>query len=1597
MSLRAISRLCAFSCCFALAIPVVAQSQRPQIRGPVEETATVRIPRSHHPLATAANDVGRASGELPMDRIQLILTISADQQAQLEQLLRDQQDPASGEYHRWLTPEQFGERFGPAQQDIDAVSAWLASRGFHDVTVAAGRRTIEFSGSAQQVEGAFHTQIHRYLVNGQEHIANATDIAIPSALAPVVGGVVSLHNFQRRPLHRVLAGPLTNLSGGAHALSPYDFATIYNVAPLWTAGFDGTGQTVAIAGRTNIKMTDVATFRSTFGLPGNNTQIVLNGTDPGIVSTGEETEADLDVEWSGGVAKGATVKFVVSKTTSSSDGVDLSNSYIVNNNLAAAMSVSFGNCEADIGSDNQFYNNLWSQAASQGISVFVSSGDSGSAGCDASDSTAATQGLAVNGLGSTPFNVAVGGTEFNDSASPSTYWNAGNDSHLSSAKGYIPEMVWNESGSSGLWSGGGGVSIVYGRPSWQTGDGVPMFDPGTTNQQHRLVPDVSLNAAGHDGYLIYQEGGLYLVGGTSASSPSMAGIMTIVDQHSGGRNGNPNPQFYSLAASFPSVYHDVTTGTNEVPCQIGTPACSTGLMSGFAATSGYDVASGLGSVDANALAANWGTGGPAAPAIQSLSPNPMTASASVQTLTINGSNFQLGASVTVGTASFSGSAVQFVSSSQLTVPVTETSAGGFGVTVTNPGGAISNPATLTVNSSQVLPTISSLFPNPMTASGTGQSLVIMGSNFKAGATVKVGTTTFSGSQVIFYNSSLLAATVTEAAGGTFAVTVTNPGGGASASANLTVNGPGAPAPSVNSLSPNPMTASASTQTLTVSGSNFQSGASVTVGSSTFSGSAVTFVSQTQLKVSVTENTAGTFGVTVTNPSGSLSNSATLTVNAVPLTPSISSLSPNPMTASASAQTLTVNGSNFQSGATVKVGTTTFSGAAVTFVSATQLNVSLTESGAGTFGVTVTNPGGSGSNSVTLTVNAAPAPSINSLSPNPMTASSSAQTLTVNGSNFQSGASVTVGTSTFSGAAVTFVSSGQLNVSVTENGAGTFGVTVTNPGGSGSNSVPLTVNAAPVTPSVTSVSPNPMTASASAQTLTVSGSNFQSGVSVTVGTSTFSGAAVTFVSAAQLNVSVTENTAGTFGVTVTNPGGTISNSVPLTVNAAPVTPSITSLSPNPMTASASAQTLTVSGNSFQSGATVKVGTATFGGAAVTFVSAAQLNVSLTENASGAFGVTVTNPGGSASNSVTLTVNPAPVTPSIGSLSPNPMTASASAQTLTVSGSNFQSGASVTVGTSVFSGAAVTFVSAAQLNVSLTENAGGTFGVTVTNPGGSASNSVTLTVNPAPVTPSIGSLSPNPMTASASAQTLTVNGSNFQSGASVTVGTSVFSGAAVTFISAGQLNVSLTENASGAFGVTVTNPGGSASSSVTLTVNPAPVTPSIGSLSPNPMTASASTQTLTVNGSGFQPGATVTVGSATFGAGSVAFVSASQLNVTVTEASAASLAVTVTNPGGTASNSVTLVVNGSGTGLAISSLTPNPMTASSSPQTLTINGSGFQPGATVTVGSSAYTGASVTYVSATRLKVTVTQAVAGSFAVVVLNTGWRTSNLVMLTVQ
>lgn len=608
------------------ALPQIDEQDRVRIQGNV-----------HHALITA-NPIGRMEPSAPMERIILALKPSVQKQAALEALLARQQNPASSDYHRWLTPEAFGERFGAAQENVEAVTAWLQGHGFSIEETSPSRLSITFSGTADQVEQAFLTPMLEYRINGHLRHANAFDPSIPRALSNLVNGIVSLHNIPRASMNtgarklsnaeaQAILDPQYTTTSGAHYLSPSDFATIYNLKPLYATGVDGTGTTIAVVGRTHPALSDITTFRSTFALPVNNPTYVINGTDPGDLGADEDGEADLDVEWSGAVAKNATVKFVISKSTSSTDGVDLSAQYIVNNNLAPVMTTSFGQCESSMGTTEvAFYNNLWSQAAAQGISSFVSSGDAGAAGCNGGSDSSGS-GRAVSGLSSTPYNIAVGGTQFNEGSG--TYWNTTTASDGSSVLSYIPEVVWNESanvsGGSGLWATGGGASSSFAKPSWQVALGVP-------SDGKRDVPDVSLTAAGHDGYLVRTQGSLAGIGGTSASSPSFAGIMALIVQKTGQRQGNANPTLYQLASaqfvgSGPAIFHDTTSGNNSVPG-----------VTGYSAGVGYDLATGLGSVDANALVSNWSGTAPTNNVTATISaPTSGTTVASGATVTFTGS------------------------------------------------------------------------------------------------------------------------------------------------------------------------------------------------------------------------------------------------------------------------------------------------------------------------------------------------------------------------------------------------------------------------------------------------------------------------------------------------------------------------------------------------------------------------------------------------------------------------------------------------------------------------------------------------------------------------------------------------------------------------------------------------------------------------------------------------------------------------------------------------------------------------------------------------------------------------------------------------
>jgi len=706
--------LLAFSCLQASAQTPAAQSsaeQKNQVAARVRETvddANRTVLRGNvHPKARAEFDQGTVADAQPVTRMLLLLQRSAEQEAALRQLMEEQQSKNSPNYHAWLAPEEFGKKFGPADADVQAVTDWLTSHGFQNIKVAKGKTVVEFAGNVGQVRNAFATEIHAYNVKGEEHFANVQDPEIPAALSPVVRGVVALHNFRPKSMvHRLgtfqrnaktgevrPAFTFNDVNGTFYAVGPADFAKIYNIP----AGADGTGQSIAIVGQSNINLQDVADFRSIFGLPPNVPQVILNGPDPGLVS-GDETESDLDVQWAGAVAPKAQIIFVTTQTTETdfTAGVDASAQYIVDNNVAPVLSESYGSCEANLGTaGNALHNSLWQQAAAEGITVVISAGDNGSAGCDPAPSpanqNAATQGLAVSGFASTPFNVALGGTDFDDANNQAAFWTTANTSTTppvpASAMGYIPETTWNDScartatagnvsgvcttvNSSGidLVAGSGGQSSIYSKPSWQTGflsdssrdipdvslfssDGGPLGPTQATKSfyiicesDQDITGDTGCNLTKFTSTAPFHD--FQAVGGTSAATPTFAGIVALVNQkfataqNPTPRQGNVNYVLYALAknenfancnsSSFtnptvppPStcVFQDITKGNVSVACVGNSPNCSntsalanqSGVMAtskggttpAFGTATGYDLATGLGSVNVANLLNAW--------------------------------------------------------------------------------------------------------------------------------------------------------------------------------------------------------------------------------------------------------------------------------------------------------------------------------------------------------------------------------------------------------------------------------------------------------------------------------------------------------------------------------------------------------------------------------------------------------------------------------------------------------------------------------------------------------------------------------------------------------------------------------------------------------------------------------------------------------------------------------------------------------------------------------------------------------------------------------------------------------------------------------
>jgi subtilase family serine protease len=588
----------------------------------IDEAKLIQLVGQTHPLALPKYDLGAVPDSFPMEHMFLQLRRSPEQEETLERSIDDLQDPHSSNYHQWLTADELGEKFGPAQQDIETVVQWLSSHGLQVNGVHKSGLTIDVSGTAGTVREAFHTEIHKYNVKGQQHIANASDPQIPAALAPVVAGVVSLHDFM--PKSQVIkprknfSFPCTGCPDGfdnteLYLEAPADVATIYNATPLYTAKkpITGKGQTVVVLEVTDVNPADVAKFRKSFGLSSYSGTFaeIHPGTgcsDPG--TNGAEGEAALDSEWAGAVAPDATVNLASCANTTTNFGAFIAAQNLLDlKSPPPIMSLSYLGCEADQGpgpNGNGFINALWQQAAAEGVSVFVAAGDGAAAGCDDFDTAAyAVAGIAANGLASTPYDVATGGTDFLDTVegTNSTYWSKSNSATGKSAKSYIPEMPWNDScagsilfsfagytsgvsfcnsaigaGFLNIVGGSGAPSFVYSKPSWQKGVvGIP-------NDGKRDLPDVSLFAS--NGFWLHAilfcmsdaaQGGAPCdysnavdtfdnsAGGTSFTAPQFASIQALINQKAGGAQGNPDPIFYDLAKAEFGDSSDPKTGKLE--------------------------------------------------------------------------------------------------------------------------------------------------------------------------------------------------------------------------------------------------------------------------------------------------------------------------------------------------------------------------------------------------------------------------------------------------------------------------------------------------------------------------------------------------------------------------------------------------------------------------------------------------------------------------------------------------------------------------------------------------------------------------------------------------------------------------------------------------------------------------------------------------------------------------------------------------------------------------------------------------------------------------------------------------------------------------
>jgi hypothetical protein len=597
-----------------------AGTQVSRLAGEWRTSPAVPIPASLPPALGAGEDLGVAPSSTSLGRLLLLLSPSPAQQQALTAELANQQSFSSPQYHHWLTPAAFAAAYSNAVQDVAAVAAWLGSQGFQVASAPSGRGWIEFSGTAAQVEQAFHTQVHLVATAGGTRAILASGISVPGALKPLVHGLVSLDGALAVPAlttPQPLAVSAAKLAAEtspsrAEALTPRVAAQLLHLDALHEAGVKGSGEIIAIPARSNVNSADVAAFRSVFGLPAGQLAVMVNGADPGLA--GDQADATLAASWAGAAAPGAQIVLVPAGSTSATDGLDLALTAVVDQALAHTIALGYSACEAGLSETHRaFYAELYQQAAAEGIAVIAAAGDSGAAACHAAGSDArVTSGYGVSALASTPWNTAVGVAGFGPD---------GLTEGTSALTAWSPANVADPA-----YAGGGGSSLFYGVPTWQASSSNDLAKSAANaelsaagqSSGRRLLPDLVLPAAidssANPGLAFCfsgsapgsaPSGGCTLVraGGSSGSAALFAGVAAMVAQRYGAQ-GNLAPNLYALSAQS-GVFDDVQQGNAQLWCVVGSPGCNADGQIGFTAGAGYDLATGLGAVNAQALVNQW--------------------------------------------------------------------------------------------------------------------------------------------------------------------------------------------------------------------------------------------------------------------------------------------------------------------------------------------------------------------------------------------------------------------------------------------------------------------------------------------------------------------------------------------------------------------------------------------------------------------------------------------------------------------------------------------------------------------------------------------------------------------------------------------------------------------------------------------------------------------------------------------------------------------------------------------------------------------------------------------------------------------------------